>query len=427
MTVPPEKSDPLSIFGHLTKNTHREASNPFVRWSDWALRLGIGGYDRDTRRRLLIVNMAGYLSALSSLAFAISFALQNPSAFKWLIAGNLLSAVLTTTAPFWHRYNALASASVMTTTVAISLFFFVSELGRDSGIQLNYIGAVAIAFVIFGLGHLRIVALVTAICIAGNISCNFLFETGRVQWAVEDWFMAQIYTLSASTIMIILAAIVWYAFRVAADAEARSRRLLDNVLPTTIADQLMREPDEPIADRFDQATVLFADIVGFTDMSERLEAGEMLLLLNALFSEFDAIGTELDTEKIKTIGDAYMAVSGVPNLADNHAQLIMKLAIGMLAAAEKVSTEFGHQLDLRVGIATGSITAGVIGKAKFTYDVWSPTVNLAARLESNGEPGDIHVSDETYRQLKSYYSFKRAPSKNLKGIGRVRSWLLVDS
>ena len=226
MQAPPEKSDPLSVFGKLTKSSHKQASNPLVRWSDWALRLGIGGYDRDTRRRLLIVNMAGYLSALSSLSFAISFALQNPAAFKWLILGNLISAILTSTAPFWHRYNSIASAAVMTTTVAITLFFFVSELGRNSGIQLNYIGAVAIAFVIFGLNHLRIVALVTAVCVAGNVGCNFLFETGRVQWAVEDWFMAQIYILSATTIMIILAAIVWYAFRVAADAEARAKRLL---------------------------------------------------------------------------------------------------------------------------------------------------------------------------------------------------------
>ena len=425
MQAPPEKSDPLSVFGKLTKSSHKQASNPLVRWSDWALRLGIGGYDRDTRRRLLIVNMAGYLSALSSLSFAISFALQNPAAFKWLILGNLISAILTSTAPFWHRYNSIASAAVMTTTVAITLFFFVSELGRNSGIQLNYIGAVAIAFVIFGLNHLRIVALVTAVCVAGNVGCNFLFETGRVQWAVEDWFMAQIYILSATTIMIILAAIVWYAFRVAADAEARAKRLLDNVLPVKIANQLMREPDEPIADRFDEATVLFADIVGFTDMSERLDAGAMVQILNELFSGFDAIGTKLGIEKIKTIGDAYMAVSGIPDLMDDHANRMMKLATGMLEVADEVSSRFDQNLSLRVGMATGPITAGVIGKTKFAYDVWSPTVNLAARLESSGKPGDIHVSEKTYRRLKNDYPFEAAPQSNLKGIGRVRSWLLA--
>ena len=425
MRTPPKVSDPLSIFGDRAKDIDARATNPIVRWSDWALRLGLAGYDRNTRRRLLIVNLSGYLSALSSLSFAISFALQNFSVFIWLIIGNVLSAILTATAPYWHRYNSVASASVMTTTVAITLFFFVSELGRDSGIQLNYIGAVAIAFVIFGLDHLRIVALVTVVCIVGNIACNFLFETGRVQWAVEPGFMAQIYVLSASTIMIILAAIVWYAFRVAADAEARAKRLLDNVLPLTISDRLMQAPDDPIADRFDEATVLFGDLVGFTTMSERLPAGEMVRMLNELFSRFDAIGAELNIEKIKTIGDAYMAVSGVPDLRDDHAERMMKLAIGMHEAADEVSKMFDQQLNLRIGMASGPITAGVIGKTKFAYDVWSPTVNLAARLESDSQSGAIHISDKTYRYLKDDYSFEMAPKSNLKGIGRVQSWLWV--
>jgi adenylate cyclase len=313
----------------------------------------------------------------------------------------------------------------MALTVAVTLFFFVSELGRDSGIQLNYIGAVAIAFVIFGLKHMKLVVLVVLVCIAGNIGSHFLFETGRVQWAVDDWFMGQIYVLSATTIMIILAATVWYAFRVAADAEARSKRLLDNVLPTTIADQLMREPDELIADRFDEATVLFADIVGFTDMSERLEAVEMVQLLNELFTGFDAVAAKLSIEKIKTIGDAYMAVSGVPKLTDNHAAQIVQLAIGMQTVAEELSARSKYKLYLRVGIATGPITAGVIGKTKFAYDVWSPTVNLAARLESVGKPGDIHISDATHNQLKNDFMFEKAPQSNLKGIGQVQSWLLT--
>ncbi|MGI9356294.1 MAG: adenylate/guanylate cyclase domain-containing protein [Rhizobiaceae bacterium] len=388
------------------------------------MRIGISGYDRDTRRRLSIVNMAGYLSALSSMSFVINFALYDFMILKWLILGNLMSAVLTTTAPYWHRYNSVASPLVMTITVAITLFFFVSELGRDSGVHLNYIGSVAIAFVIFGLGHLRIVAAVTAFCIVAHIACHFLFETGRVQGALDAAFLGQLYILSATTIMIILAVIVWYAFRIAANAEARSERLLNNVLPKSIANQLMQYPDDPIADGFDEATVLFADIVGFTTMSEELDPGEMVFLLNELFTGFDAVGTALNTEKIKTIGDAYMAVSGVPRPSDDHAEQILKLAIGMLEVAAQISREHKRKLNIRIGIATGPITAGVIGKAKFAYDVWSPTVNLAARLESSGAVGEIHVSQETRRALDDKYEFKKAPASNLKGIGRVNSWYL---
>lgn len=396
----------------------------FIRWSDWALRYGISGYDRETKKRLLIVNMAGYLSALSSISFIISFAVQDFMTFKWMILGNFISAVITTTAPYWHRVNSIASPIVLTTTTAIALFFFVSELGRDSGIHLNYIGAVAIAFVIFGLSHLRLIFFVITICIVGHVSCHFLFPTGRVQMSAGDPFIAQMYILSATTIMIILGLVVWYAFRVAADAEARSERLLNNVLPKKIADQLIEYPNDPIADRFDEATVLFADIVGFTSMSERLEAREIVSILNQLFSEFDIIGAEYKVEKIKTIGDAYMAVSGIPDIKEDHADRMMQMAISMLEITKSISQSCGQEFSLRIGIATGPITAGVIGKAKFAYDVWSSTVNLAARLEANGKPDRIHVSEETYRYLKNKYKFESSPSSNLKGIGRVKSWLL---
>jgi len=119
-----------------------------------------------------------------------------------------------------------------------------------------------------------------------------------------------------------------------------------------------------------------------------------------------------------------MAVSGVPNILDDHADRIIQLAIGMLKAAEKISPQFDQKLELRIGIATGPITAGVIGKTKFAYDVWSPTVNLAARLESMGAPGSITVSDATYKRLRNEYAFERAPNFKLKGIGSVRSWYL---
>lgn len=413
-----------SIFNNTDADDATSRNLP-ARWLDWAMRIGISGYDRETRRRLSIVNLAGYLSALSSLSYAINFSLYDFMALKWMVAVNILSAIITTTAPFWHRYNSIASASVLATTVAITLFFFISELGRDSGIQLNYIGSVAIAFVIFGLTHLRIIAAVTVICIVGHVASVFLFETGRVQSAIDEGFMAQIYALSATSIMIVLAVVVWYAFKIAADADARSERLLQNVLPVTIAEILQDRPDQPIANSFDEATVMFADIVGFTKLSRRLGAEELVFILNEIFSEFDRVGTELNTEKIKTIGDAYMAVSGVPEPAEDHAERIVRLALGLQQAIGEKSETLKIKLNMRIGIATGPITAGVIGKAKFAYDVWSPTVNLASRLESYGTPGRIHVSQATYQALKRKFKFERAPSQNLKGIGRARSWYLV--
>ena len=425
MPEPSKKTGFFSTFSANNDGGEVLSRNVLVRWTDWALRVGIGGYGRETRRRLFLVNMAGYLSAISSLSYAINFSFYNFSALKWLVFGNLLSAFLTATAPFWHRYNSIGAALMMTTTVAITLFFFVSELGRDSGVQLNYIGAVAIAFVIFGLNHMRIIAIVTVVCIVGHISTVFMFPVGRVQWAIDDGFMTQLYVMSASSIMLILGLVVWYAFRVAADAEARSERLLMNIFPEKIANQLRLHPDEPIADRFDQATVLFADIVGFTSLSTRLDPEQLIFLLNEIFTAFDAIGEELGTEKIKTIGDAYMAVSGAPNPVEDHSERILKLAIGIRDSIKIIAEQNEMSLDVRIGIASGPITAGVIGKAKFAYDVWAPTVNLASRLESSGEAGRIQVSNDVYRALRNSYEFEKAPSKVLKGIGRVQSWFLI--
>ncbi len=396
------------------------------RWFDWAVRYGVGGYDRETRRRLSICNIAGYLSALSSLSFIINFSMYDFMGMKWLIFGNAASALITITAPYWHRYNSLLSPIILSTTVAITLFFFISELGIKSGIQLNYIGSVGIAFAIFGLGHLRYVIAVVVVCIIGHIASHFMFETGRVEHLVDVSFLHQIYILSAASIMIVLALIVWYAFSIAADAEARSEQLLRNILPENIAEQLREHPDQIIADKFDEATVMFADIVGFTKLAKTMSAEDLVIVLNKVFSAFDDIGARLGTEKIKTIGDAYMAVSGVPQPNDTHARDIMELALGLQSALKRIAEEENIDLNMRFGVATGPITAGVIGKTKFAYDVWSTTVNLAARLEAYGEVGRIRVSQATYQALKHEYIFEKAETETLKGVGRVTSWYLAS-
>ncbi len=425
MSEKPDKPGFFSAFSANSDAAARQSGNILVQWTDWALRIGIGGYDRETRRRLFLVNISGHLAALSSLSFAINFAFYDPINLKWLILGNLLSAFITSTAAYWHRYNSICAPVIMAASVIITLLFFVYELGRDSGVHINFIGGAAIAFVIFGLNHLRIVLLFSAACLAFHQIAYFMFITGRVQWAIDDGFMSQIYVMATTSIIVILGLVVWYAFRVAADAEIRSERLLMNIFPEKIANQLRQHPDQPIADRFDEATVLFADIVGFTQMSQKLTADDLVSLLNDIFTRFDVVGAALNVEKIKTIGDAYMAISGAPDPAEDHSERILKLAIGMIDEIRNVSQNHKMELDVRIGIASGPLTAGVIGKSKFAYDVWAPTVNLASRLESNGKAGQIHVSQEVYRALKDKYRFVAAPVQNLKGVGKLRSWFFV--
>lgn len=394
--------------------------------TDLLMRAGISGYDRETRRRLSIVNLAGYCAAASSVSFAINFALHDARNLMPLIIGNLVSAVITASAPFWHRFNSVLAAAIMSFTVAFSLFWFVSMLGTDTGVHLNYIGGPAIAFAIFGLHHLRMIVLIGAICIGANIAAEFMFATGSLQHHMDAGFLRQIYILSAASIIIIVSLIVWYGFSIADDAERRSEQLLLNIFPPRIADELRYNPDKQIADRFDEATVMFADIVGFTEMTSNMEPDELVTMLDQVFSEFDARTASHRAEKIKTIGDEYMAVCGAPDLVDDHARRVVDLAVDLQAAARDLSESTGLPLQLRIGIATGPITAGVIGKTKFAYDVWATTVNLAARLQSSAANGSIHVCGATRIATRGHHSFTRAPAHNLKGIASQQTWVLEN-
>ncbi|TVR08728.1 MAG: HAMP domain-containing protein [Phormidium sp. GEM2.Bin31] len=201
-------------------------------------------------------------------------------------------------------------------------------------------------------------------------------------------------------------------------------RLLLNVLPESIAARL-KVDEGAIAELFDDVTILFADIVGFTPLSLRLSPVEMVNLLNQIFSEFDAIAAQLGLEKIKTIGDAYMVAGGLPIPRPDHAEAIADMALAMLQSVEKVQRQHPEEFQIRVGINTGTVVAGVIGTHKFIYDLWGDTVNVASRMESHGEPGKIQVTEATYERLKQRYNFQERGMVALKGRGEMKSYWLI--
>jgi len=208
-----------------------------------------------------------------------------------------------------------------------------------------------------------------------------------------------------------------------ATEKARADELLLNVLPASIAERLKRG-QRPIADGFPRVSVLFADIVGFTKMSERVTPVELVDRLNRIFSSFDDLADKLKLEKIKTIGDAYMVAGGLHSHEYDHAQTIAEMALAMQRRALEFSRDFGEDLSIRIGIHTGPVVAGVIGKRKFIYDVWGDTVNTASRMESHGEPGTIHVSDEMRLLLKDMYVLTPRGELAVKGKGVMRTWFL---
>jgi adenylate cyclase len=214
------------------------------------------------------------------------------------------------------------------------------------------------------------------------------------------------------------------AAELAAEQE-KSERLLLNMLPSAIADRLKQEP-QAIADGFSEVTVLFADIVGFTELSSRLTPRELVARLNDIFSRFDALVEQHDLEKIKTIGDAYMVVGGLPKPRADHAEAIASLALAIQQEIEAISDELGESFTMRMGINSGPVIAGVIGTKKFIYDLWGDTVNIASRMESHGLEGCIQVTADTYQRLKHTYEFKERGIVPIKGKGNMRTyWLLA--
>ncbi len=208
------------------------------------------------------------------------------------------------------------------------------------------------------------------------------------------------------------------------EAQTRSERLLLNILPSTIATQL-KSDTSTIAENFSEVTVLFADIVGFTQLSQTLSPIALVALLNQVFSEFDQLTDRYALEKIKTIGDAYMVVAGLPEHREDHASAIADMALDMQAAIAQLNRQTPYRLDIRVGIHTGPVVAGVIGLKKFAYDLWGDTVNMASRLESHGVPGKIQVSTSTYGCLKRHYHLQQRGTVDIKGKGPIETyWLL---
>lgn len=207
--------------------------------------------------------------------------------------------------------------------------------------------------------------------------------------------------------------------------KAKSEGLLLNILPRPIAEEL-KKVRSAVAQQFSSATILFADIVGFTAWSSHIPPLEIINYLNEIFSLFDQLTDKYQVEKIKTIGDAYMVAGGIPIVKDNHLESMANLALEMLQVMEDLRIYRGFPLEIRIGINTGSVVAGVIGMRKFIYDLWGDAVNVASRMESSGIAGKIQVTETVYELLKDQFSFEKRGEINIKGKGLMTTYWLLD-
>ena len=214
------------------------------------------------------------------------------------------------------------------------------------------------------------------------------------------------------------------AYRLLRIEERKAQDLLLNILPREIA-AILKEDTRTIADQFEGASILFADLVGFTPLTARLAPVEMVNLLNEVFSHFDALVEKYDLEKIRTIGDNYMVSSGAPRPRPDHAQALARLALDMQAYLHSRPADNGREVSFRIGINSGPVIGGVIGRKKFVYDLWGDPVNLASRMESQGLPGKIQVSEATYTLIKDEFICEPRGSLTIKGKGDMCTWFLV--
>ncbi len=346
----------------------------------------------------------------------------NQPALAWFNVG---SALLYLGCIVGHRrgyfrlcYGAAAVEILVHATLATAY------MGWDAGFTYHdLICVVAVMFAPFLSNRMK---MATCAGIALLLAATFVYTRTVAPWrppAEDAILILQSVNLLLFTLILAVAA---YSYANAAErAEAaleaerqRSETLLHNVMPEEIADRLKADP-AAIADNFKGVTVLFADLVGFTEMSTRMEPKALVDMLNGVFTRFDALTDRYGLEKIKTIGDAYMVVGGLPALREDHAEAVAALALDMMAAANESNTA------LRIGIHSGPVVAGVIGKRKFAYDLWGDTVNTAARMESHGEPGRIQVTRATRDLLGDEFAVEPRGEIEVKGKGKVEAFFLA--
>jgi class 3 adenylate cyclase len=322
---------------------------------------------------------------------------------------------------------ALAILEVITHQVLAVMY-----LGWDTGFQYYIISMLMLAFLT------SIPKKILKFMLAGFTMFSFLllehFYRDAIAPILLDPLTVEI--LNKSNIFFAMLVIILWSYyfnRSVNAAEAalqrerqRSEDLLHNILPVPIADRL-KQNEQTIADGYAKVSVLFLDIVGFTQLSSQKTPQELVALLNQVFSRLDDLAIKYNIEKIKTIGDAYMVAAGVPKESHDDAKRIANFAIDVLAMMETFNREHNQSLTVRIGINSGAVVAGVIGKKKFIYDLWGDAVNIASRMESNGVVGKVHVSEASFELLQNDFIFEKREPIDVKGKGVMQTYLLLEA
>ena len=387
-------------------------------------------YVERVARQRRVLNIITWLAAAVSASFA-ALQLVAERGIWYIGVINIVAAGIFVAIPLLHRFGHLIAPLTLIAATYVSLSVVCWSLGTGTGLQFYFVVVATVAVLVLGIEHIVLASVLVAIGVALVITLQFTVQadTGvQPKWSVTTGFVVSI--ISACVMAV---AAVWYALRETERAEdameleyERSESLLANILPATIASRLKTSTSAIIADRYADASVLFADIAGYTEQASDTAPTDLVQFLNELYSEFDRLVDDHGLEKIKTSGDCYIVVSGVPQPRHDHLEALACLALKMADAVVGLTDATGRTVPVRIGLGCGPVVAGVVGTRRFFYDVWGDAVNVASRMESTGVEGKIQVTEAISHRLNSEFVLEERGEVTVKGKGVMRTWFLIE-
>jgi len=384
--------------------------------------------DRIARRRR-ILNLTATMAVFVSAGFGLVYVFAAPQLW-WTGVINIIGAAIYATIPLLHRFGELVPPLTFIGTAYVSIFTICWFVGTGSGLQFYFLVAACLVVLQLGVDRIFLAAGLAAIGAGLVIALQFLVP--RDTGAQPTWSLSLSFVITTISACVMVVTTVWYAVREIVRAEAameveyeRSEALLANILPASVAERLKDPARNVIADKYDDASVLFADIAGFTERASDMAPDHLIRFLDRLYGDFDTLVDKHGLEKIKVSGDSYMVVSGVPEPRADHVEALADLALDMADAANGLKDSRGNAVPLRIGLASGPVVAGVVGSRRFFYDVWGDAVNVASRMESTDSVGRIQVPEAVYQRLKDDFVLQERGTVEVKGKGLMRTWYLV--
>jgi class 3 adenylate cyclase len=380
-------------------------------------------------RRVRVLNIASWLAVLILATFV--FVLIATDSWSWRLGSiNIVAAIVFAAVPWLHRFGNLVAPLTFIAAAYVSVFVSCWASGTGAGSQFFFLVGACLVVVLLGIEHILLASVLAAAAAGLIIAVQYLVpDNTGLQSA---WVQSTIFVVTTVSAVVMVVVTVWFALRDTARAEAvmeseyeRSEALLANMLPASIAERLKESERSVIADKYDEASVLFADIVGFTERASSTAPAELVRFLDRLYGAFDVLVDKHGLEKIKVSGDSYMVASGVPLPRPDHAEALADFALDMVNVAAGLKDPHGHPVPLRVGMASGPVVAGVVGSRRFFYDVWGDAVNVASRMESTDSVGCIQVPEAMYERLNDDFVLQERGRINVKGKGLMRTWYLL--